>query len=88
MMSVEFLQILVMSRWEKKSKQNKCCVRGCSELHFVSSKVTDPEKLNEILAEYPKGTFQFQPLYVSNITTQYITWFSHSKLTALHVVYP
>ena len=38
-------------RWEKKSKHNKCCVRGCSELHFVSSRVTDPEKLNEIFTE-------------------------------------
>lgn len=38
-------------RWEKKKQHIKCCVKGCSELHFVLSKKTDTDKLNTIFAE-------------------------------------
>ena len=76
-------------RWGKRNKLTKCCVKGCPDVCFVHSKVSDActkKRIFEDKCLETEGNIPvYLPLYVYITTTWYITSFSLSKPTALHV---
>ncbi len=62
--------------WEKKNYDTiKCCVKGCPDVCFAHSKVTDIARMRQIKEDLPEGDTIPFPIYLS-------------KLIVLHAEFP